>query len=65
MTLYPCPRCGRAPAVSARADRSGTLWTASCFWNDPIQFHPYYCFDLLLTLSFPFFLPAARKAVTA
>lgn len=41
------------------------LWTASCFWNDPIQFHPYYCFDLLLTLSFPFFLPAARKAVTA
>ena len=30
MTLYPCPRCGRGPAVSTRAGQSGTLWTASC-----------------------------------
>ena len=30
MTLYPCPRCGRAPAVSTRPDKAGTLWTASC-----------------------------------
>ncbi len=28
--LYPCPTCGRSPAVSTRAGQSGTLWTASC-----------------------------------
>ena len=39
------------------------LWTASCFWNNTIHFHPYYCFDFLLTISFPFFLPAVKKAV--
>ena len=41
------------------------LWTASCFWNDDILLHPYYWFDFLLTISFPFFLPATRKAVAA
>ena len=41
------------------------LWTASCFWNDAILLHPYYWFDFLLTVSFPFFLPAVRKAVSA
>ena len=41
------------------------LWTASCFWNDELLLHPYYWFDFLLTVSFPFFLPAVRKAVAA
>ena len=37
------------------------LWTASCFWNDEIVLHPYYWFDFLLTVSFPFFLPATER----
>ena len=37
------------------------LWTASCFWNDEIVLHPYYWFDFLLTVSFPFFLPAMER----
>ena len=41
------------------------LWTASCFWNDELLLHPYYWFDFFLTVSFPFFLPEARKAVAA
>lgn len=41
------------------------LWTASCFLNERIPLHPYYWFDLLLTVSFPLFLPATRKAVKA
>ena len=41
------------------------LWTASCFWNDELLLHPYYWFDFLLTVSFPFFLPAVRKEVAA
>lgn len=39
------------------------LWTSSCFWNEDILLHPYYLFDLLLTVSFPFFLLATKKAV--
>jgi len=41
------------------------LWTASCFWDDQILLHPYYWFDFLVTVSFPFFLPAVRKKVAA
>lgn len=37
------------------------LWTASCFWNEEIVLHPYYWFDFLLTVSFPFFLPATER----
>lgn len=39
------------------------LWLASCFYNDEAPFHPYYVFDSLLTVSFPFFLMATKKAV--
>ena len=39
------------------------LWTASCYWDDSVPFHPYYVFDLLITLSFPFLLWATKKAV--
>ena len=41
------------------------LWTSSCFWTGGSLSNPYYWFDFLLTLSFPFFLPAVKKAVTA
>ncbi len=41
------------------------LWTASCFGSNDAVNYPYYIFDLLLTVSFPFFLPAVKKAVTA
>lgn len=41
------------------------LWTASCFWSGETFANPYYWFDFLLTLSFPFFLPAVKKAVAA
>ena len=41
------------------------LWTASCFFEGDTLMNPYYWFDLLLTASFPFFLPATKKAVTA
>lgn len=39
-----------------------TLWTASCFWDETFLLHPYYVFDFMLTVSFPFFIPAIRKA---
>ena len=42
-----------------------SLWTASCFWNEEVLLHPYYWFDFLLTVSFPFFLPAVRREVAA
>ena len=41
-----------------------SLWTASCFWNEEVALHPYYLFDLLVTLSFLLYLPAVKKAVT-
>ena len=41
------------------------LWTASCFWTGETLGNPYYWFDFLLTLSFPCFIPAARRAVKA
>ena len=40
------------------------LWTASCFRSDESLSNPYFWFDALLTVSFPFFLPAVKKAVT-
>ena len=39
------------------------LWTASCYWKDDILTNPYYWFDFLLTLCFPFFIVGTRKAV--
>ncbi len=42
-----------------------SLWTASCFWDDTVPLHPYYIFDILLTISFLFFIPATKKAVAA
>lgn len=39
------------------------LWTASCFWKENSLGNPYYWFDFLLTLCFPLFLTATRKAV--
>ena len=38
-------------------------WTASCFWGGDTLENPYFWFDALLTLSFPLYLPAVRKAV--
>ena len=41
------------------------MWTMSCiFVGDTIR-NPYYWFDILMTVSFPFFLTATRKAVAA
>ncbi len=37
-------------------------WTASCFWMGDTLKNPYFWFDTLLTVSFPLFLPAVRKA---
>lgn len=28
--FYPCPKCGKGPAISTRPTPSGTIWTASC-----------------------------------
>lgn len=39
------------------------IWTASCIWEGYTFANPYYWFDILLSLSFVFFLPAVRKAV--
>lgn len=41
------------------------LWTASCYWSGESFGNPYYWFDLLLTATFPFFLPATRKGAAA
>ena len=41
------------------------LWTSSCIWSGDTLLNPYYWCDLLLTLTFPFFLRATRKAVSA
>jgi len=41
------------------------LWVSSCFWTDPEPLNPYYWFDLLLTVCFPFFLAATRRAVAS
>ena len=41
------------------------LWITSCFWKTDTLANPYYWFDFLLTASFPFFLPATRRAVDA
>ena len=39
------------------------LWVSSCYWDDTIVFQAYFVFDFLITVSFPFFLLATRKAV--
>ena len=39
------------------------LWVASCFWDSDSVANPYYWFDLLLSICFPFFLPATKKAM--
>ena len=39
------------------------LWLSSCFWEGNTMANPYYWFDIAMTLLFPFFLPAAKKAV--
>ena len=39
------------------------LWLASCFWTAESLFNPYYWFDILLTVSFLFFIPAVKRAV--
>ena len=41
------------------------LWTASCFLKTDSLSEPYYWFDLMLTCTFPLFLPAVRKAVAS
>ena len=41
------------------------LWTVSCFWWEETLSNPYYWFDLLLTASFVFFIPATERAVAA
>ncbi len=41
------------------------LWVASCYWLTDTLAHPYYWFDLTLTVLFPFFLPVTKKAVAA
>ena len=39
------------------------LWTASCFFEGESITNPYYLFDLMITLCFPFFIRGTRKAV--
>ena len=39
------------------------LWLSSCFWDADTLANPYYWFDFLVTVCFPFFIPATRKAV--
>ena len=41
------------------------LWTASCFWAGDTIGNPYYWFDFLITLSFPFFLVAVKRGTAA
>ena len=41
------------------------LWISSCFFQGETLANPYYWFDLLMTASFPVFLPAMKKAVSA
>ena len=41
------------------------LWIVSCFWDGDALANPYYWVDILMTLWFPFFLPATGKAVKA
>ncbi len=41
------------------------LWVVSCFWDGDTLANPYYWVDILMTLWFPFFLPATGKAVKA
>ncbi len=38
------------------------LWFASCFWEYTFT-SPYYWIDILLSVSFPVFLPATKKVV--
>lgn len=40
------------------------LWLASCLFEGDTLGNPYYWFDFLLTVSFPLFYLAVRKAVT-
>ncbi len=40
------------------------LWISSCIWDGDTLANPYYWCDILLTALFPFFLYAAKKAVT-
>ena len=42
-----------------------SLWTASCFWDETVLLHPYYVCDILLTVSFLFFIPATKKVAAA
>lgn len=41
------------------------MWTASCFFEEDSLRNPYFAFDILQTLTYPLFLPAVKKAVTA
>lgn len=41
------------------------LWTSSCFWKQETLSEPYYWFDILLTLCFPFFLPATKRGTAS
>lgn len=41
------------------------LWISSCIFEWDGLRNPYYWFDFLLTLSFPCFLPATKKAVAS
>lgn len=40
-----------------------TMWTISCYYEGEDIGNPYYLFDLLITVIFPFFLRGTRKAV--
>lgn len=41
-----------------------SLWTASCFdWSGSVLLDPYYFLDVLLTICYILFYPAAGKAV--
>ncbi len=39
------------------------MWTSSCIWESNSLLAPYYWFDILLTISFPLFIPATKRAV--
>jgi len=39
------------------------MWTVSCFWMGDTLLNPYYWLDILLSVCFLLYLPAAEKAV--
>ena len=39
------------------------LWTVSCFWERVAFRYVYFCIDIMITLSFPFYLKIIKRKV--